>query len=661
MDRGTALDRVDSGVYAALDALGAAWITYQLYPNPAEQQPFVRAVDTLNAAPRGETIFVGPAVFVLAGEEYEAKRDGVEKLARRLFIHDIEFFVISGNATPAGLAELFAVAAGDDVDVKNQGGVLAMLAGADPAGIDLHPRGLLNLAPGEGDLDAEVVPLDQRLDELDLHDLARAAFSGASPVEIADAALPDDATDEEIAWAATEAFVAAYRELHETVVEGVADPDGSILQGLRLPTDDPYRTVRTYIESFFHLPQWMRINVLEEVLADTARAENQMFLDQFSGHDLAEMMPQLSAGSAEHLLDYAVEAAGDEAGHPMDLLAGLASSGEVEAARLAVAERVSDVLHSSDEVAPRLEVIKTEMEDPIDSPAMERATLRSLAECEDRQDRFQRVTRVWTARIARYIRDGDLSAAAALLGAVQDERTYGVDREGIVRTALERLTTPELLRSLAEEQSEDQVGAASALLAGLGRHVIDEVIIQLAVEEDRTVRRQLTDLLAIAARNEPAAIEPYLKDQRWYVVRNLVNALGHTANREAAKSVRLVLGHTDPRVRTEALRSMVTLLGDDAALTVVRGLSDSDPMVRQTASTLLRGRSFTDLDAALADELRGDKLPLDSAVAVVAILGERHKPAGTAVLGELAGRRFAFRSRARTVRTAARLALAASS
>ena len=141
------------------------------------------------------------------------------------------------------------------------------------------------------------------------------------------------------------------------------------------------------------------------------------------------------------------------------------------------------------------------------------------------------------------------------------------------------------------------------------------------------------------------------------MVRNLVTALGHTANQDAARSIRLVIGHTDHRVRIEALRSMVTLLQAEAALIVVKALGDDDERVRQAALTLLKGQALPDVDRLLAGELRGDGLTIDAALGVVSILGSRAKPDGIAALHELSTKRFAFRARTRTLRAAARRAL----
>ena len=71
----------------------------------------------------------------------------------------------------------------------------------------------------------------------------------------------------------------------------------------------------------------------------------------------------------------------------------------------------------------------------------------------------------------------------------------------------------------------------------------------------------------------------------------------------------------------------------------------------------MRGAESDNTDRVLADELRANQLPQDMCLEVIAILGERGSGHGTAVLEDLASRRFAMRARTRAQRRAARVAL----
>jgi hypothetical protein len=657
MDARLALDPVEEHAVRFLNALGAAWITYQLYPNPAQQEPFLRAVTVVNDEAGSPPIGVGPGIFVIEDEEYAPEREGVEKLARQLFLHDAEQVLSVGGATPEGLAALLGIVAQDDDDVRAQGGIAMVLSGVENSGLVIRQRGLLHVGTADGTASADVPEAEEDLAEVE--GAAGVAFAGASPDEIAAAVMAMAEEQRAEDPGAIDAYIDGYHTLHEEIAVAIEGTEEATQLRVQVPSDDPYKTVRSFIEAFFHLPRWVQISVLERVLDDIERPSHQMFLDQFSGHDLTDLLRDLSSDASQALMHYAVEASAEPGGHPLDLLAGLTAETEVEAARKAVADRVSSLLRETGDgvLADDLPVLRSEMEEPFQDERLEASTFYGLFECEHRRDRLQRLVRVWTGRVARYIRDDDLVNAERLLNSVLENDPYPDEHAETVGKAIERMATPDLLRLLADRNGDEQSAAAEALLTAFGMHVIDQLVTQLAGEDDSRVRRSLTNMLAGAARTKPRALEPYLSDHRWFLVRNLTTALGKTANPDAMGSLRMVLTHSDHRVRTEALRSTVRLMRGSSTPVLVRALSDSHEQVRHTAATLVRGATDDEADRALADELRADRLPADMSIEVISILSERGSASGALVLEELASRRFAVRAHARAKRRAAREAL----
>jgi hypothetical protein len=600
---------------------------------------------------------VGPGIFVIEDEEYAPEREGVEKLARQLFLHDAEQVLSVGGATPEGLAALLGIVAQDDDDVRAQGGIAMVLSGVENSGLVIRQRGLLHVGTADGTASADVPEAEEDLAEVE--GAAGVAFAGASPDEIAAAVMAMAEEQRAEDPGAIEAYIDGYHTLHEEIAVAIEGTEEATQFRVQVPSDDPYKTVRSFIEAFFHLPRWVQISVLERVLEDIERPSHQMFLDQFSGHDLTDLLRDLSSDASQALMHYAVEASAEPGGHPLDLLAGLTAETEVEAARKAVADRVSSLLREAGDgvLADDLPVLRSEMEEPFQDERLEASTFYGLFECEHRRDRLQRLVRVWTGRVARYIRDDDLVNAERLLNSVLENDPYPDEHAETVGKAIERMATPDLLRLLADRNGDEQSAAAEALLTAFGMHVIDQLVTQLAGEDDSRVRRSLTNMLAGAARTKPRALEPYLSDHRWFLVRNLTTALGRTANPDAMGSLRMVLTHSDHRVRMEALRSTVRLMRDSSTPVLVRALSDSHEQVRHTAATLVRGATDDEADRALADELRADRLPADMSIEVISILSERGSASGAMVLEELASRRFAVRAHARAKRRAAREAL----
>ncbi len=650
-----ALDTTRQRAVRVLDALGAAWSTYRLYPDPRRQPPFLRAVATLEAAV-GElpVIGVGPGTFFIDGEEVLPERDGTERLARRLFLHDVETIELVAETSPDGLDAFFAVLAADDDDeVTAASGIAARLVGAAGVGIRVRQRGLLNLDPDAAGIAA--VPVETAaLEPEGLPEAARIALRGAAPVEIAALVARERGT------ASVVAFLEAFHELHDRIETSLSRPGPPLLAGIRLPVDDPYRTVRSFIESFFHLPRWLQVEILHRVLEDLSLPSHQVFLDQFSGNDLVDLAGDLPPSAQEALLGYAVEASADRSGgHPLDLLAGLRSAAEVEEARRAVAERVAAVLDAARRGSrdDELDALRLEMEVPVDDAAAELTILRALLGCERRDDRFRRVVRVWTGRISRHLRRDDPAAAARLLGGILRDPPYPLSRVEAVTGALERMVTEDFLQRLAGlEEAEPE--SVAEILALLGRVGVERLVGRLAEEEDRSKRRWLVDLLAIAARGRTADVAIHLGDPRWYLVRNLVLALGRTGNADAVGAVRTVLGHADHRVRTECLRALVRLSRSAATGYVVRGLSDEHEQVRRAAVRLLRGSELDDVDRLASEALASGRMPLDTAVEVVHVLGVLEGPVGAALLRRLARRRLVLGRRARALRRAARTTLA---
>ncbi|NIQ29450.1 MAG: hypothetical protein GTN89_03525, partial [Acidobacteria bacterium] len=71
---------------------------------------FQLAVETLSSFEGSALGFeVGAGWFAWDGEPIEAKRDGVDRLATRLYIHDVEELRIARPPTAADLATLFGI------------------------------------------------------------------------------------------------------------------------------------------------------------------------------------------------------------------------------------------------------------------------------------------------------------------------------------------------------------------------------------------------------------------------------------------------------------------------------------------------------------------------------------------------------------------------
>lgn len=122
------------------------------------------------------------------------------------------------------------------------------------------------------------------------------------------------------------------------------------------------------------------------------------------------------------------------------------------------------------------------------------------------------------------------------------------------------------------------------------------------LESARARRRVIDSLVRKAGRNCRQFIR-YLKDERWYLVRNVALILGLVGNEQAISPLAEVLEHKDYRVRREALEAINEIAPETTVNILARTLSDEDPRVRTAGarSIATAGRpAVTHLKTAIA-------------------------------------------------------------
>ncbi len=668
---------------ALLEAIGTAWSTFLLYPDPTDQPAFVRAVEALSDQLQPALVVaVGPGTFLQGEEEYDIRRDGTERLARELFLHDVEYMRLTGGTSAPDLVTFFETLDLDDERVRELGGISALMGEQGDLGIEVFERGLLVITEVEGETDEDTDPVLAALlqDVEGLSEAAAAATRGADPDEVAailERAQPSEAKDsqsetvgdtsgaESSAGALVEdptvaAFLSGLSELHERALP-YAETAGRVTGALKEGASDPWKGFRTFLEAFFHLPRPAQLVVLEAILEEGDSVARQLFLDQLSGADLNDYVPDLTDGGREALAAYAV-IVGSEAGRPGEVIGDAVSSRDVSSARQAVAARISEVLQTGADDREGAEeliaALHTSMSTGIDDFQLGTQVLRGLLQAEERDERFSRVLRVWTGRVSRHLRDGEWKTGHELLDAVLRDPPYTAEREDDVRSALERVAGRETLRLILDgefgaQPSED----AMQLIETMGAAAVGPLVEMLAREEDAQARRLLTELLAQAARPNPRSIDHHLPGQPWFLLRNLATVLAKTGRREAVAPLLKLLNHDDYRVRVEALRGLVRIQRDESAQVLVKMLDDPHERVRHNAATLARSAESSQLDGLLAHALLEDRLRPDVAVSVVHVLAGRGSPEARGVVEDLARQRFKVKGASRAVRDAAREAL----
>jgi HEAT repeat protein len=125
-------------------------------------------------------------------------------------------------------------------------------------------------------------------------------------------------------------------------------------------------------------------------------------------------------------------------------------------------------------------------------------------------------------------------------------------------------------RELADREGIHRIFAA---LGGKGAYwIIQRICLAEGLFEKKSLAGALVRLGPVAA----APLLPLLKDQRWFVVRNMVAILGELRLPDTVMALQKPLYHDDQRVRKEAIRALMKIGGEPAENMLIALLDDPD-------------------------------------------------------------------------------------
>ncbi|MDH3469909.1 MAG: HEAT repeat domain-containing protein [Acidimicrobiia bacterium] len=645
-------EEIDFGQGAsALNALASAWSTFRLYPDPANQPAFTQALGILAELEPPIFLQVRAGSFAVGVHEIEARRGGVEQLAKQLFLHDVDEVRIEFVPTADDLCEIFRALSLEPDEAWQQGGLLEIVS--DIATVTLRHRGLLGDRDGDVGGSKDDVAANQRDSEL-----AAMVDDGTNPTVMAEY-LKQSAQDDPAA--VTRLFIEAYEEIHQEVPEGGgASSDITLVEMF-----SPYwagelgpSPTGTFMDVFFMLPHESQVLIMAQFLDSAGDGVHRIFLDQFSGAELADLASHMDQARRKAMLAYARDAGDVHDVTTEELLALLESGSNVRDRRQTASTHVAELLATLDSETNDT-ALAQEIREQVDvSRRSDHASdvMRGLFEVENREERFKRLLRVWTGHIAREVRKGDYPSALKALETVTVDPPYDATNEPSVQAAVGRLVSRSLVRDVLSEMGKGNE-EATAFLIGIGSTSIKKLVEQLAEEEDGTMRRALIDLLTVIGKRNVAALMASLRDPRWYVVRNVATVLGKTGNRAAVAPLTKALSHEDARVRIEVLRALMPLAPNESARMLVDALADREKRVRHAAAALIKTSPAPELDAMLIEGMEAGAMDDDTVAGVADALVERGSEVGLQGLRVLADRKFALKKHQRAVRNAARAAL----
>jgi hypothetical protein len=611
-----------------VQALSVAWGGVHLYPDPLAVPAFVGAVDTIgDYADSSLVLTVTVDGFQHRNQPVVVLQGAADRLVQALFSQRVESLTVARRPTPEEVMAFFAQIEDDDDLLELDLPTRLELAGT--TAIQVRCQELLE----ERDEDEE--PEDPGEATIDRHPDVQALFETDSIRTIADrimAASPEEAAAE---------FVNLYRTTYE-----------------RVKKDDPAgleRVVQTFVDAFFRLEHHRRGVVFESIIELREEVAFRNFIDQFSSDELAELAGEVNDAALPLLVEYARVVA-EMAGRDPGLVDQVMGAGDLANARGAVAGTVglhlANFLKEDASEGPVLDALAAEVAGLSDAPQVGWGVLADLFSLEGRSERVGRLLRIWVAKLTRAIRDGSFVDAVEWMRAANDAE---LDAR-LLDDAYGQAASDEMLEILTDAGDEHRA-ERDELLAHLSRRAGGRVLDQLATEEDPGRRRMLIEVVTEIARVDIRSVLPGLADPRWFVVRNVVIALGKSGRKAAGEPLARLIHHDDHRVRIEALRALLPCLGDAAVDHLVTSLGDEHVRVRAAATDLLDTLDDDVVVPALSSAVGDETQSVEVRVAAVEALGRRGDGSARAVLEQMADSKARFSSSARALRSAAREAL----
>jgi HEAT repeat protein len=177
------------------------------------------------------------------------------------------------------------------------------------------------------------------------------------------------------------------------------------------------------------------------------------------------------------------------------------------------------------------------------------------------------------------------------------------------------------------------------------------------------LRKRLLDILARIGRPIAPAVLPWLKDERWFILRNMIFLLGEARVADVAPKLKPFAAHAHEQVRLETFRALGLIVPPESLLdTLAAGVQDKDERVASCAISLLLQKPTRATVERLRQifHSRASQLSEPRKLKIIDALGRSNDPACVAFLSRLAKRRrfivFDFPKNA-LVRKAAREAL----
>jgi HEAT repeat protein len=224
---------------------------------------------------------------------------------------------------------------------------------------------------------------------------------------------------------------------------------------------------------------------------------------------------------------------------------------------------------------------------------------------------------------------------------IQETESRPISQKEFIRYAIEDIAggpmTTFLLDKI-EERSEENEKIIDRLCSVMGQTLAYPLIQRLCVAESLHARKTIAIALTRAGEAAIPAIVPMLKDERWYVVRNMITILGEIGSAETVSALQQTARHPEPKVRKEVIKAFMKINTPAIESALISLISDEDEdVVRQAIFSLgtIRSKAAVRplLDIVTTSDIFLKELPLKKQALVA--LGRIGDKQATSVLMDL--------------------------
>ena len=168
--------------------------------------------------------------------------------------------------------------------------------------------------------------------------------------------------------------------------------------------------------------------------------------------------------------------------------------------------------------------------------------------------------------------------------------TSSAELASAIRETISNLATPDMIQALIDSLQAappEKTRILQRLTDALGSGARRNLLLALSEENNRSRRRRLFDFIMSLGPTIAPEATAFLKDDRWYVLRNMIMILRAVNDRSSLPDMRRLAQHGDLRVRMEAIKSLFTLDTGVPLELLENVILDPDPKVAETAVSLV--------------------------------------------------------------------------